>query len=528
MHREAVAAAHGARRRPAPTVWGGTQPSGWSSRGAAVPPSSWGGGARDNPRAEARGMDDNIDAQAAADKGLLETRGSRCIFVDTGPQTITVRLQAGHTLVGHVRDQVAARARMDTTHYCLMFAGKQLLGDDHTLERYGVTEQCSLLGRVRGGMPEDNGDGSSSSKRRRFAFQEPMDIEAAGLDPLYAQWKVWLETCAPIATAFLPPEAKAAEALGYRERATRQGLTEARVQEMVHWAAAGKPDYEVLLALAANEKANPYKVDLLQGKWVEAPQPPQGQPQDRPQHVPGVDPVQKEIAGLEAQLAKLRMPKIPLCSEEQLKAVSAKAMQAGMEGDLVAALQANWAAPIAGAEDAAKAGEVLRAAVRTTLYLTVTTRAPQPTPQPAPVAAGTAIPHRQTIPVFQAAPQVPLQQVTRTHPGPPGAFLRCGLYGQWSRDCVTAAPMPQQLTPQMVQVQAAQRPQAPQVPRAHTAQASVASPPPPRTRGLTQLGAETIYTAHTTGRQYDASGPPPYPCSRCHSNQSSWQPCQAR
>ena len=75
------------------------------------------------------------------------------VFVDTGPKTITVRLQAGHTLVGHVRDQVSARAGIDKKHQRLMFAGKQLLGDDHTLEHYGVTEQCTLhlLGRVRGG-----------------------------------------------------------------------------------------------------------------------------------------------------------------------------------------------------------------------------------------------------------------------------------------------------------------------------------------------------------------------------------------
>ena len=70
-------------------------------------------------------------------------------------------------------------------------------------------------------MPEDTGDGSSSSKRPRLAFEDPMDIEAAALNPLYAQWKVWLERCAPIATAFLPPEAKAAEALGYGEREPR-------------------------------------------------------------------------------------------------------------------------------------------------------------------------------------------------------------------------------------------------------------------------------------------------------------------
>ena len=145
---------------------------------------------------------------------------------------------------------------------------------------------------------------------------------------------------------------------------------------MVHWAAPHKPDHEVLLALAAYEKAKPYKVDLLQGKWVEALKLPQGQPQEQPQTEPDVDPLQKEIADLEAQLAKLRMPKIPLCSEEQLKAVSDKVMQTGMERDLVAALQAYGATPMAGPEDAAKAGEVLCAAVWTTLYLIVTTRAP--------------------------------------------------------------------------------------------------------------------------------------------------------
>ena len=238
-----------------------------------------------------------------------------------------------------------------------------------------------LLGRIRGGMPEGNGDGSSSSKWPRLAFKDPMDVEAAGQDPLYAQWKLWFETRAPIATAFLAPEAKAAEARGYRERATRQGLTEVGVQEIVHWAAPHKPHHEVLLALAAYEKAKPYKVDLLRGKWVEAPIPaqqqqPQGQTQGHPQAEPEVDPIQKDIADLEAQRAKLRMPKIPLCSEEQLKAVSDKAMQAGMERDLVAALQAYGTAPITGPENAAKAGEVLHAAVWTIWYWTVTTQAP--------------------------------------------------------------------------------------------------------------------------------------------------------
>ena len=197
-------------------------------------------------------------------------------------------------------------------------------------------------------MPEEGGDGASSNKRPRPAFADPMDVEAAEQDPLYAQWKTWYETCAPIATAFLPPEAKAAEALQYREHARRQGLTEAGVSKMVHWAAPHKPDHKVLLALAAYEKARPYKVDLQRGRWVEAPQQqrPQGQQPAPPMELEP-DPVQKEIADLEAQLARLRTAKIPLCSDEQLRAVGDKAMQTGIERDLVAALHAYAHAPMA-------------------------------------------------------------------------------------------------------------------------------------------------------------------------------------
>ena len=166
--------------------------------------------------------------------------------------------------------------------------------------------------------------------------------------------------------------------------------------------------------------------------------------------------------------------------------------------------------------------EVLHAAVWTTLYLTVTTRTPPQATQSAPAA-----PPPLAVAVFQAAPQVPLQQMARTHPGPPGACFRCGMFGHWSRDCATAAPMQQQLRTEMLQEPTAQWPQAMNIPQAHTAPASVASAPP-RTGGFTQVGAHTIYTAHTTGRQCDASGPPPYPCSICQGNHWSWQPCLAR
>ena len=263
---------------------------------------------------------------------------------------------------------------------------------------------------------------------------------------------------------------------------------------MVHWAAPHKPNHEVLLALAAYEKAKPYKVHLLQGKWVEAPKPPQGLPQEQPQTVPGVDPVQNEIADLEAQVAKLRMPKIPLCSEEQVKAVSDKAMQAGMERDLVPALQAYGTTPMAGPEDVAKAGEVLRAAVWTTLSLTVTTRAPQPAPRPVPIAPTALMAHQQAFPVFQAAPQVPLQQMARTHVAHRGHASGAECAGT-GLETVRQRPPSHNIS--RPQAQTAQWPQATNVPQARTAPASVASASAPPYGGVHSGGGpDHLHGAH--------------------------------
>ena len=45
----------------------------------------------------------------AEDSAQLEAQERRCIFINTGPKTIAVHLQAVHTLVDHVRNQVAAQ-----------------------------------------------------------------------------------------------------------------------------------------------------------------------------------------------------------------------------------------------------------------------------------------------------------------------------------------------------------------------------------------------------------------------------------
>ena len=138
-----------------------------------------------------------------------------------------IDLEAEHTSVDHIRAQVHEREGITPNHQRLIYAFKQLTRGDLRLEDYGVMERATLhlLGRVKGGMPRDSGDGSSSSKRPRLAFEDPMDVKTAGLDPLYAQWKPWFDTCAPIATAFLSPEAKVAEASGIEtERRARVSL----------------------------------------------------------------------------------------------------------------------------------------------------------------------------------------------------------------------------------------------------------------------------------------------------------------
>ena len=52
-------------------------------------------------------------------------------------------------------------------------------------------------------------------------------------------------------------------------------------------------------------------------------------------------------------------------------------------------------------------------------------------------------------------------------------------------------------------------------------------PAPGREGGFTHVGAQTLYTAFSMGRTYDASGPPPCPCSKCGLMHGPWQGCPA-
>ena len=166
-----------------------------------------------------------------------------------------------------------------------------------------------------------------------------------------------------------------------------------------------------------------------------------------------------------------------------------------------------------GPEDEAKAGEVLRATVWTTLYLTVTTRTPPHAAQSAPAA------------LPPCGPRVPGST--------PSTTLTNRLHTSWPARSVLPVwhlrPLMQRLCHSGPQATAANNTDAVGTNRPIAAgDEHPTGPCSPHINGLSPLRAQTIYTAHTTGCGCDASGPPPYPCSRCQGNHWSWQACPTR
>ena len=104
--------------------------------------------------------------------------------------------------------------------------------------------------------------------------------------------------------------------------------------------------------------------------------------------------------------------------------------------------------------------------------------------------------------------------------GVPGACFKCGMDGHWARHCANQAhvagsnhPPPQPMPSQQFAFSASRQP--------------VRQPARPGLYcgGFTQVGAQTLYTAFSTGRTYNAAGPPPYPCVRCSKMHWRWEGC---
>ena len=120
--------------------------------------------------------------------------------------------------------------------------------------------------------------------------------------------------------------------------------------------------------------------------------------------------------------------------------------------------------------------------------------------QPAPTHPAQAA-ARPTPQGWYAQAQQPAQKQAQTQPSPqaqtpapapPGACFRCGMHGHWARDCAGGGQG-----------------------RAPSVASSVASL---YRGGFSTVGSQSLYTAHSTGRTYEATAPPPYPCFRCGCN----------
>ena len=119
----------------------------------------------------------------------------------------------------------------------------------------------------------------------------------------------------------------------------------------------------------------------------------------------------------------------------------------------------------------------------------------------------------------------PTKAPLRPGGGPQGACFHFGLCGPWARDCDRGVPafgpQPCQAPPHLAAVSS---PSA-QGPTQLSQQVPMNIPAPRWKGGFTQVGVQTLYTAFSTGRTYDASGPPPYPCSKCGLMHWPWQGC---
>ena len=349
-------------------------------------------------------------------------------------------------------------------------------------------------------MPGGTSNGSSDAasgesrgaKRARLAFnRDDMDLDPVKT-PEYARWERWRDHAAATAYGFLDSADAGIMAARYQERLMEDGLSVAGVDRAVEWAGGGLDAPTALIYMALFERSTDLRLDVEAAAWKAVPQPSppareqaEQTPQDQPRQ-PQESPEQAEIRRLEARIRELQLPKVPPLSEGELAKIAAGQLPWLWQQELVQALS-TWLKT----EDPVGRGN----AVVETLWKVVY-RDCQPTPTHPAGAAARPAPQGWYAQAQQPTPsqtQAPAPaQAQAPAPAPPGACFRCGLHGHWARDCASGTQG-----------------------RAPSVAGSVAGS---YRGGFSTMGSQSLYTAHSTGRTYDATGPPPYPCFRCGRN----------
>ena len=351
-------------------------------------------------------------------------------------------------------------------------------------------------------MPEGTSNGSADAasgesrgaKRARPAFnRDDMDLDPVKT-PEYARWERWRDHAAATAYGFLDSADAGIMAAQYQERLMEDGLSVAGVDRAVEWASGGLDAPTALIYMALFERSSNLRLDVEAAAWRAVPQPsppareqPEEPPRDHQSQEPKETAEQAEIQRLEARIRELQLPKVPPLSEGELTRIASGQHPWLWQQELIQALNA-WLKT----EDPIGKGNALVEAVWKVVY-----RDCQPAPTHPAGAAARPAPQGWYAQAQQPAPQQaqtqPSTQAQTPAPAPPGACFRCGMHGHWARDCASGGQG-----------------------RAPSVAGSVAGS---YRGGFSTVGSQSLYTAHSTGRTYDATGPPPpYPCFRCGRN----------
>ena len=331
--------------------------------------------------------------------------------------------------------------------------------------------------------------------KRRILFTVDSDMPPADTVP-YERWRQWRDGPSTSAVAFLSAEERGAIAARFHARLLLDGLDLPGVDLLTKWAAPDLEQHEALLLLALFETATDYFLDVTAGDWTERPKESPAASQHTDATATEAS-LQQQIDECEARLQELRGPAVPMLDHAALLKLMDSKLPWVWQRDVTQALLRFIKSETT---VLARAGQTLARDVWRALYRTAESQS-HASPGRSTAVPGTFVPPS----------------------GPPGPCFRCGFHGHWARDCATAAPVSHPSQPPPAPGFASQAPSAANPSLSQSAPLPV--PTPTRRGGFTQIGSQTLYTAYSTGRTYDASGPPPYPCSRCSKMHWSWQGC---